>query len=494
MVFVLYIVLSLFLGPVIAGGVVFFIEPVVRSLHTAVAELAAPICGALAALVDGLTRAEHVVRRLLVESGRSLVCDDATPERDWALAKIVRPFVAFVTFVYLAVVDFYLAALAFAVLFKKAGDLPNLHLNLPILMGLLWPGVAIAWTEGLTEAAAPKARGPYAFLPARLRRVAVVLLATGVVTTVLGNMAFFLWRQGQVGTTNPIGWLSWVVIAALGLLSAGGLIVTALSGLPILAGIVPLLLAPIDLVLLVAVGAVASVRAGFALTLGFAELVLEALLSLSGRLQAGFKASAQARREAAERRREAAERLAKLRAGQANAQAEAARVQAEQAELDRAEREREREQVRLARERELKEEQARKQKQEDDFQNARLAKLLAEPRRPTIAEQIFAGIGAAVRTVWHAIVALAGAIGRSIAASGMLVLWCVELAVKVIAFALLWLFSLFPRVLYTFWSWVCRFPFCTNTLRFKPFDENDPPRVRFMRRAEALNIPLFRTL
>lgn len=64
------------------------------------------------ALETTLATAERVVRRLTVASGHSFIREGDAESPNWPWRKVMKPLLSLITFVYLALIDLYLAALA----------------------------------------------------------------------------------------------------------------------------------------------------------------------------------------------------------------------------------------------------------------------------------------------------------------------------------------------------------------------------------------------
>ena len=164
---ILYWLAVVILGPAASALFTFLMQPVLKHARGLVEKFALPIAGALGALEEGVVSMEHGARRLAAQSARSFVSEGERDAPNWPWRKVVKPLINLITFCYLALLDLYLAALAFSAMFGSA-EVPNLHLSLPLLMGALWPGLAVAWAEALVDAGGGSPHEPYASL-ARVR-------------------------------------------------------------------------------------------------------------------------------------------------------------------------------------------------------------------------------------------------------------------------------------------------------------------------------------
>lgn len=260
-----------------------FLQPILKHTASALTELTLPLAGALSALEDGLTRSEHVIRARAADAGRQFISDSrGRVEPNWPWRRVTKPFMALLTFVYLATIDLYLAALAFAAFFESSA-IPHLGVSLPLLMGLLWPGLSVAWAEALTDATGARPREPYEALTNRTRKIVVAGLWLGLLSALVGNVLFFVWRQGQLATVNPFSGWTYAIAAIIGALLLGALCLSAAGGLPFLALLVPVVLVAVDGVLLALRGAAMGLRFAFMISAAAGELVITSLASVFAR-------------------------------------------------------------------------------------------------------------------------------------------------------------------------------------------------------------------
>jgi hypothetical protein len=428
----LYLLLLALVGPAAGALLMFLLQPMLQHTRSAIEKFALPLVGALTSIEEGLVSAEQVARRLAVHSGQSFIREGNKESPNWPWRKVVKPLISLITFAYLAVLDLYLAALAFAALFGS-GDVPNLHLSLPLLMGMLWPGLALAWAEALTDAGGAHPHEPYASLKKETRRLIVVLITLGLIAAFAGNIAFFLWRQGQLGLTNPYANLAIPISGLIGGLMFGALALTAVSGLPVLGGLVPAVLVLFDLVLLLGRGIASGARLAVQLTAEAAQLLLDSVLGLSHQLSRLLTALAKAAGDAVEARTRRPKPAPVAGTYPLRHHVGVALVDANRS-----------------------------------FWQLAATTLGASGKG-------LDGIGRFGGAFLHDTV---HGFGTFLATLFKL---CCALA--------LWLFYLLPRVVWTLWNWICRFDFASRW-HFEPLPE-PPPKGRFDARLDRLQIDVF---
>jgi hypothetical protein len=507
-------IVAVVLGPWLGALVSFFAHPVLSQLKTAIDAFAKMIAGALAEFQDGLSSVAGFTHNAMMSSAREAVEPDQGT--NWPWRAVIRPLLSLATFVYLSLVDLYLAALASAAFFDSP-YVPNLHLPLPLMMGLLWPGVALAWSEGLTDIVGDRPRSPYAGMPRRYRKLLGALVGLGVVAALAGNILFFLWRQGQLATHNPFAGAQWWIAGVIGALLFGGLALSAVGGLRILALLVPLGLGVAFLLLKFCIGAIWGLRATLELfeiaSTAFLEILIElgrhfeqvaravslALVSVLNFVRVSLENRAA---DALERRRLAAERRAAPRRRH-RARTEPSGVGIASATVVGPPSAGLFERVLFGAGRAVRDIVAAVGHAVRWSANTVVAAAVAVWRAAGIAIFTIASVCAAsvrylLRAVERLLRGVEGAIrgiarGTAVASCAVMppagsgIAYVVVSCVKALTAVALWFWFLVPRICWPVFNWLCRFEFMTRTLKFRPLPD-PPPRERLAAHLRHLSL------
>ena len=265
-----------------------------------------------------------------------------------------------------------------------------------------------------------------------------MLIILALLIAFVGNIAFFLWRQGRARAPlddNPYAGLAYPIAGSIGALMFGALAVTAVSGFPVLAGLVPVALCLIDALLLLGRGIVAGLRLSVELGAKSAEFLLDAVIALSRQLSRLFAAIVGAIGDGVEARRRRAE------ARQANQEPTA-----------------------------------------NLRHHVGIALVDANRSFWTLAGTTLRGGGSGVAGLARFGAGLLHDLLHTFAALLLVV-------AKLVAAVLLWIFYFLPRISWTLWNWVCRFDFAKR-LHFEPLPD-PPPKARLETRLGRLNLDVF---
>jgi hypothetical protein len=281
LVFAVVALVCLWLSITVIGGL---FHPIWKPCMTLLDKLAAPVAGAVEGIEEGARELGRNLREPLASSARSfLYGDTGCPHPGWPWRCVIKPFLSLAIAVYVIVIEFDLGALAWQVKFHT-GPVPDLHLPLSLLMGMMWPIVAVAWGDALFDIVDRTSIGPWAPYPRRVKAVIAVVLGSGLVAGVVGNMLFFVWRGGQLENVNPYTNLSAPINLLLGGLLFLSPVLAGAVGLRFLTILVPLVLAPLALVLLVLEKAAHVTRLAIEAVEAAAKVVLLLFNSLGAQL------------------------------------------------------------------------------------------------------------------------------------------------------------------------------------------------------------------
>src|SRR5581483_1574601 len=144
-------------------GVLF--HPIWKPCVALLDKLAAPIAGAVGGVEQGAREFRRGMRQPLASSARFFLYGDVgRPHAGWPWRCVVKPFLSLAIATFVIMIEFDLGALAWQVKFHT-GPVPNLHLPLSLLMGMMWPIVAVAWGAALFDLVYRKSIGPWADYP-----------------------------------------------------------------------------------------------------------------------------------------------------------------------------------------------------------------------------------------------------------------------------------------------------------------------------------------
>jgi hypothetical protein len=215
----LLIPLVLFLLSGIAVALLsFLLHPIWQPSIVALGKFAELIVGAFSGLEDGAKDLQRCLRGELRKATESTLYGDG-PGRapGWPWRAVVKPFLSLVICITLLLIETDVGAYGWQVVFGT-GAVPNLHLPLSLLMGLMLPLAGIAFADALFDVLDPFPTGPWSSFQAAGRRRLAWFLAAVLLVGVLANVGFFLWRGGQLQAVNPYGFLIPVISGVLGAL------------------------------------------------------------------------------------------------------------------------------------------------------------------------------------------------------------------------------------------------------------------------------------
>jgi hypothetical protein len=218
-------------------------HPIWTPLTGLLEKFAAPIAGALQGIEEGARDLQRHLRRGLRRSAKwFLYGDGAAPVPGWPWRCVVRPLLALAICVTLLLIELDLGALGWQVRFGT-GAVPDLHLPLSLLLGMMLPLAGIAFAEAFFDVVDRHSVGPWSTFPAKARWVTAALVAVGLVAGVAANVFFFAWRFGQLGDgKNPYENLGTVMNFLLGALLYLAPVVVGALGVRFLAIVVPVFL------------------------------------------------------------------------------------------------------------------------------------------------------------------------------------------------------------------------------------------------------------
>jgi hypothetical protein len=209
--FLLSLALFLLAAPAVAVvGYVF--QSIWNPLGGLLKKFATPIAGALEGIENGAHDLQGYLRRALRESAHwFLYGEDSERSSGWPLRYVVKPLLALAICVTLLLIELDLGALGWAAKLGTGG-VPDLHLPLALLQGMMLPLVGIAFAEAFFDIVDPQPVGPWSKFGGKARALLATLVGAGLVAGVVANVLFFAWRFGQLDDgKNPYdAWGSWI--------------------------------------------------------------------------------------------------------------------------------------------------------------------------------------------------------------------------------------------------------------------------------------------
>jgi hypothetical protein len=235
----LSLLLLLVAGPAVAlTG--FLFHPLWPPLTTFLEKFAAPIAGALTGIEKGTHDLQRYLRSMLRSSAKWFRFGDGSkPVPGWPWRYVVRPLLSLIICVILLLIELDVGALGWQAILHT-GPVPDLHLPLSLLQGMMLPLVGIAFAEAFFDALDRHSAGPWSTFGGKARWVVAALLGAGLAAGVVANVFFFAWRFGQLdGGRNPYDHLGSLMNFMLGALLYLGPVVAGAVGLRFLTIVVP---------------------------------------------------------------------------------------------------------------------------------------------------------------------------------------------------------------------------------------------------------------